>query len=75
LTLAEFASAFRPVPGTHQVLLVHPRTGRPVPVEFTLPPGVPRKVSVRRHELAFDYGRDEVTIRFGLLGRVRVSYR
>jgi hypothetical protein len=75
LTLGEFATAFKPAPGKYEVVLVHPRTGRPVPVAFTLPDGPPPKMYVGRHELAFDYGRAAVVVRFGLRGRVRVSYR
>jgi hypothetical protein len=74
MTLDEFAAAFQPVPGIHEVTLVHPRTGQPVTVQFTLPPGVPRKVRVSRRDLEFDYGRHEVDIRFLLRGRVRVDY-
>jgi hypothetical protein len=74
LTVEEFAAAFQPVPGNHEVTLVHPRTGQPVTVQFTLPPGVPKKVRVSRRDLEFDYGRHEVDIRFLLRGRVRVDY-
>jgi hypothetical protein len=75
LTLEEFAAAFQPCAGTHRVCLIHPRTGQPVDVEFTLPPGVPKKVRVHRRELEFDYGRQEVDVRFQLRGRVKVVYR
>jgi hypothetical protein len=74
LTLAEFASAFKPVAGTHQVLLLHPVTNEPVNVTFTLPAGEPR-VQVLRRDLIFDYGRHEVEIRFQLRGGVRVVSR
>jgi hypothetical protein len=74
LTVEEFAAAFQPVPGNHEVILLHPRTGQPVTVQFTLPPGVPKKVRVSRRDLEFDYGRHEVDIRFLLRGRVRVDY-
>jgi hypothetical protein len=75
MTLAEFAAAFQPAPGNFEVQLIHPGTGQPVTVQFTLPRGTPRKVRVHRRELEFDYGREEVTIRFGILGRVKVHYR
>jgi hypothetical protein len=75
MTLDEFAAAFKPCPGTHRVCLIHPRTGQPVDVEFTLPPGVPRKVRVLRRDLEFDYGRQEVDVRFLLRGGVKVVYR
>jgi hypothetical protein len=74
LTVEEFAASFQPVSGTHEVTLVHPRTGQPVTVQFTLPAGAPKKVRVSRRELEFDYGRHEVDIRFLLRGRVRVDY-
>jgi hypothetical protein len=73
LTVAEFAAAFQPVPGTHKVVLIHPVTGCPVEVCFTLPPGCP-KVKVHRRELEFDYGRREVEIHFRHGGRVEVDY-
>jgi hypothetical protein len=44
-------------------------------VEFTLPPGVPKKVRVHRRELEFDYGRQEVDVRFRPRGGVKVVYR
>jgi hypothetical protein len=75
LTLDQFAAAFKPIPGTHRVCLIHPRTGQPVDVEFTLPPGVPRKVRVHRRDLEFDYGRQEVHVRFQPRGGVKVVYR
>jgi hypothetical protein len=74
MTVEEFAAGFQPVPGTHEVTLVHPRSGQPVTVQFTLPPGVPRKVRVSRRDLEFDYGRQGVDLRFLLRGRVRVDY-
>lgn len=74
MTLAEFASSFQPAPGTYEVLLVHPRSGCAVPVCFTLPEGCCKKVCVRRHELAFDYGCQDVRIHFRLCSRVKVSY-
>jgi hypothetical protein len=74
LTPAEFAASFKPGPGNYEVVLLHPRSGQPVQVNFTLPPGQLRRIRVSRLHLVFDYGRQEVTIRFLLGGRVRVSY-
>jgi hypothetical protein len=74
LTPGEFAASFKPGPGNYEVVLLHPRSGQPVQVNFALPPGEPRKVHVSRLHLIFDYGRQEVTIRFLLGGRVRISY-
>jgi hypothetical protein len=56
------------------VQLIHPLTGCPVDVCFTLPPGSPHRVRVQRRELEFDYGRQEVEIRFDRQG-ARVEYR
>jgi hypothetical protein len=65
LTVNEFAASFRPLPGRYEVLLVHPKTGCPVKVCFTLPPGCPRKVRVNGHKIVFDYKcQRDVVIRF-----------
>jgi hypothetical protein len=71
-TVAEFAGAFQPRAGTHEVVLLHPLTGCPVKVCFTLPPGCPRKVIVRPRAMVFEYARCDVTIRFVRDGSVRV---
>jgi hypothetical protein len=73
MTLKEFARSFQPIPGTHSVWLVHPKTCRPVHVCFNLPPGCP-KVKVHRREIKFDYGRREVEIHFRHNGTVKVDY-
>ena len=74
LTIDEFVRTFQPTAGRYQVALLHPRTNSPVTVAFTLPEGTPR-VRLSNRELAFDYGRQEVDIRFLLGGRIEVSYR
>jgi hypothetical protein len=71
-TLAQFASAFTPQPGHYEVVLLHPATGQPVKVGFTLPPGTPRQVRVFPYRLAFDYGRQNVVLVFQRNGGVRV---
>ncbi len=71
-TLGEFAAAFRPKGGRYEVAVEHPATGRPVRVRFALPEGTPRRVSVARRGLDFDYGRKQVSIRFLRGGQVRV---
>jgi hypothetical protein len=73
LTLEEFAAAFKPIPGTHEVVLLHPGSGQPVPVSFTLPEGCP-KVHVHRRQIVFDYGKHEVEVHFRIGGRVQVRY-
>jgi hypothetical protein len=75
-TVEEFAKAFVPVPGRHQVVLLHPKTCKPVEVCFELPPcGKPPKVNVNKHHLEYDFGKQEVDIRFRHNGTVDVKYR
>ena len=74
LTLEQFSRFFTPVPGEHRVLLIHPRTGRPVPVCFTLPEGKLRHFEVSRDDIDFDFGRNEVEIIFRRNGTVDVKY-
>jgi hypothetical protein len=71
-TLAQFASTFTPQPGRYEVVLLHPATGQPVKVAFTLPPGTPRRVRLFRYRLAFDCGRHDVVLVFQRNGGVRV---
>jgi hypothetical protein len=71
-TLPVFAEAFHPQGGRHEVVLLHPATGRPVQVGFTLPDGAPRRVRVFRYRLAFDYGRQTVALVFRRDGSVHV---
>lgn len=73
LTVDEFARIFQPIPGRHEVVLLHTRKKCPVKVCFDLPPGCP-KVKVHRHSIEFDYGKCEVAIRFKLFGKVHVDY-
>lgn len=73
MTLAEFARVFQPIPGTHRVCLIHPKTCQPVDVCFTLPCGCP-KIRASKHRLEFDYGKREVEIRFRHNGKVDVDY-
>ncbi len=72
-TLEEFAATFRPAPGTYEVTILHTRTCCPVTVCFTLPEGCP-KVCLRKHQLDFEYPREDVRIRCQIGGKVRVSY-
>lgn len=73
LTVKEFASAFKPLPGTYEVMLIHPKTCCPVKVCFTLPPGCIRKVRVNGHKLEFVYKcQRDVVIRFLCNGKVWV---
>ena len=71
-TLNEFAASFAPKAGRYEVDIVHPFTGKPVKVSFTLPDGSPRRVKVQRRGLDFDYGSRQVSIRFLRDGEVRV---
>jgi hypothetical protein len=73
LTLSQFAASFQPLPGKYEVLLVHPKTGCPVKVCFTLPPGCLRGVRVTGHKIVFDYKcQHDVVIRFLHFGKVWV---
>jgi hypothetical protein len=71
LTLEEFGATFQPVPGTYEVLFLHPCSKKPVTVTFTLPPGNP-KMKIDKREIEFDYGKFEVRLRFRIFGRVAV---
>jgi hypothetical protein len=73
VTLQDFAASFKPCPGTYEVCIVHPKTGEPVKVTFSLPEGSPSKVRMTRRELDFDYGKYRVAIRFRHDGSVSVS--
>lgn len=73
LTLQQFAASFKPLPGRYEVLLVHPKTGCPVKVCFTLPPGCLRGVRANGHKIVFDYKcQRNVVIRFMHFGKVWV---
>ncbi|SRR5579875_144957 len=73
MTVNEFASTFKPLPGRYEVLLVHPKTGCPVKVCFTLPPGCIRGVRAAGHKIVFDYKcQRDVVIRFLCCGKVWV---
>ncbi|HEV3237200.1 MAG TPA: hypothetical protein VGZ25_09445, partial [Gemmataceae bacterium] len=74
MTLAEFAEAFKPAPGTYEVVLLHPDTCCPVKVCFTLPCGCPKKVKLHKRTLTFVYdGCEKVRIRMALCGTARVT--
>jgi hypothetical protein len=73
LTLPEFATAFRPLPGIHEVVLVHPATGYPVKIRFALPPGSPKTIRLQDRQVQFHYALGHnVTLRFTPDGRVSV---
>lgn len=73
LTVSEFAATFKPLPGRYEVLLIHPKTGCPVQVCFTLPPGCIRCVRATGHRIVFDYKcQCNVVIRFLHSGKVWV---
>lgn len=73
LTPAEFAAAFKPLPGKYEVLFLHPKTGCPVKVCFCLKPGCIRCVRVNTHKIVFDYaGQCDVVVRFLHSGKVWV---
>jgi hypothetical protein len=70
--LDEFERCFRPCPGHHHVVIVHPVTKRPVEVCFDLPDCKLRDFDVRRRSIEFDYGKHEVRIEFNRDGTVCV---
>lgn len=73
MTVSEFVAWFKPLPGKYEVMLIHPKTGCPVKVCFTLPPGCIRKVRCTRHKIVFDYKcQCNVVIRFLHSGKVWV---
>ena len=73
LTVNEFAASFKPLPGSYEVLLLHPKTCCPVKVCLTLPPGCIRKVRVNGHKIEFVYKcQRDVVIRFLHNGKVWV---
>lgn len=75
LTLAEFSRFFTPIPGKHDVWIVHPSTGRPVQVCFTLPGGLMRDYEVDKRSIRFEFEcGTEVDIDFRNNGTVRVEY-
>jgi hypothetical protein len=61
-TMDDFVKCFRPTEGHHRIWIVHPRTGRPVEVCFTLPCGRLREVEVNRGSIEFEY-RDARDVR------------
>lgn len=72
-TMEQFAATFKPCPGTYEAFIIHPKSGEPVKVTFSLPEGTPCKVKVKRREIDFDYGKHSVSIRFRINGSVSVS--
>lgn len=74
VTLADFSRLFTPTPGKHHVWVVHPCTGQPVAVCFTLPPGRLRRFEVDDRWIEFRFDRCEVRIDFLRNGRVDVDY-
>ncbi|MFN4257907.1 MAG: hypothetical protein ACK4RK_01315 [Gemmataceae bacterium] len=75
MTICEFVHTFKPTPGCHEVMLIHPVKKCPVCVKFSLPPGCPRMCAGKR-EIVFDYGCcQKVRIHFKLFcGKVAVHY-
>jgi hypothetical protein len=76
ICISDFCHSFVPVPGTYEVLFVHPVKGCPVWVCFTLPPncGMP-KICCTKRDIIFDYGCKAVDIKFKILcGKVAVLY-
>jgi hypothetical protein len=76
LCVSDFVASFRPLPGKYEVTLIHPKTGCPVPVCFTLPGcSCPCHVTCTKHALRFDYGKNLVVLRFRHNGTITVHDR
>lgn len=73
-TLREFAAQFKPLPGVHEVTVIHPITGKAVDVVFRLPEGTPKKVYVNPRSIVFEYSKRDVTLIFRLFGQADVRY-
>jgi hypothetical protein len=75
MTLNEFARSFKPdcSGGKYEVVLVHPCTCKPVKVCFSLPPGNPKRIVVRKNQFVVRYGLCKVvTLQFNRDGSVSV---
>ncbi|MBA4188360.1 MAG: hypothetical protein C0467_10185 [Planctomycetaceae bacterium] len=73
LTLAEFSRTFTPLPGKHQVWFIHPSTGKPVLVCFTLPEGRMKRFEVDDRWIDFKFDKRTVSIDFRRSGKVEVE--
>ncbi len=77
VTIFDFVRSFKPQPGNYEVCFVHPYTGRPVTLRWSLPPGCTRVVLRRKlfcYEIDFEYGSREIELNFSHRGRVRVDF-
>jgi hypothetical protein len=74
LCLADFSRAFTPLPGRHEVWLIHPCTKQPVQVCFTLPPGRMKRFEVEDRSIEFEFDKCEVRIDFRKNGKVEIDY-
>jgi hypothetical protein len=74
MTVQEFAKTFPAGPGRYEVVLLHPKTCKPVAVCFELPCGCLTKVSASKNSIKFEYRKqDDVVIRFKHNGSVSVK--
>ncbi len=63
------------LPGGPVILVVnHPRTGERCYIQTNLLPGAPR-VTYTAKSIEYDYGSHGITLRFGLFGHPKVTYR
>jgi hypothetical protein len=71
----QFVATFVPVPGIHDVTIIHPVTRKPVNVVFRLPNEPLRKSWNTSTRITFNYGRSEVKLIFRIIGgKVDVRY-
>ena len=76
VSVSDFVASFRPLPGKYEVTLIHPKTGCPVPVCFTLPAcSSPCQVTCTKNAVRFDYGKSLVVMRFRHNGTITVHDR
>ncbi len=73
-SLTEFASNFQPLPGQYQVMVLHPASGQPVTLAFSLPPSRDGyKTRITPRYLEFDSTDHTVGFRFARDGQVHVN--
>ena len=74
LCLADFSRTFTPLPGKHEVWLIHPCTKEPVLVCFTLPAGRMKRFEVDDRWIDFKFDKCMVKIDFRKNGKVEIDY-
>lgn len=73
-TIKQLASAFVPLPGRHELTVIHPISGKCVTFCVDLPACPPVCVRAYHRTLVFDYGCRKVEVVFRIFNRVEVRY-